>query len=239
MPCSISLWAISSRSMPASNHIGRAERPTGRGPWRCRRGAASREFGLVRVRPGNPKEGPDLNLPLFPRSGASLPQQRSASTRPRQALSTPPRDANSPPTSRAPSGRARRPLQRSRDHPKHTVANVIAVAVVDRLEAVKLERQDDDRCRLPPRVRRSSAPLVAEPLAIEQSGHAVGRGDLLRARFAFDALFGFMLEVGVAAPTEQDQRDIEGQRHRRDLERGLSIRPGDREALEETRCRSR
>ncbi len=106
------------------------------------------------------------------------------------------------------------------DHPQHLVADIIAVAVVDRLEAVELERQDD---QLLPVGRRPAAQLLAavgEALAVEQAGHAVGRGDQRGARLALLAHLGFVLQVDIAAPAEQDQRDVEGQGDQRDLEAG-------------------
>ncbi len=64
-------------------------------------------------------------------------------------------------------------LQGFGDHPKHAIADVIAVPVVHRLEAVELQREDQDRLT---RFRRRAAKLLAlvrKAFAVEQAGHSV------------------------------------------------------------------
>ena len=65
MPCSISPWAISARSMPASNQTGRATRPLSRMVHRDV-GAAQQvgNPGVGRRRRGDAGEGADLDDPL-------------------------------------------------------------------------------------------------------------------------------------------------------------------------------
>ena len=107
--------------------------------------------------------------------------------------------------------------QRRRQPAQHGVADVIAEAIVDRLEAVELDRQDGD---LRPRSAAAAAmraPLSPKPLRLSSPVMPSVDASDSRALLALDALFGFVLEVGIAAPAEQDQRDVEAQGHRRDL----------------------
>ena len=54
----------------------------------------------------------------------------------------------------------------------------------------------------------------------------VGRGEDRRAPLAVGAQLGFVLQVDIAPPAEQDQRDVEGQRDAGDLQpRGRSSSP--------------
>ena len=50
------------------------------------------------------------------------------------------------------------------------------------------------------------------------AGHRVGRREHGCPPLLFCAQFGLMLQVDVATPTEQDQRDVERQRRARDAE---------------------
>ncbi len=128
--------------------------------------------------------------------------------------------------------RANALLQRRRDHPQHCVADVIAVAVVDRLEPIELERENDQRLVFLDRGLAKLLALIGKTLAVEQPGHSISRGDQSGPRLAFLAHLGFMLKVDVAAPAEQDQRDVEGQGDGRHLEAGPEV-PGDCKALKD------
>ena len=148
MPCSISLWTISARSMPSSNHTGRAEQLD-----LARSSAMSarrRKSGIW------PSLGSDAAIPTKAPTWTSRPSASigrvtarssrsascSASREPvprygqgdREFVAGKPRDQVAGP------GQL---LERRSDHPQHLVADVIAVTVVDRLEAVELQRKDD------------------------------------------------------------------------------------------------
>ena len=75
--------------------------------------------------------------------------------------------------------------------------------------------------------------LVGEALAIKQAGHPVGGGDDRGAGFPFPPHLRLMLQVDIAAPAEQDERDIQGERDQGDLEARTQVGPGDRQFLEE------
>ena len=148
MPCSISLCAISSRSIPASNHIGRAERALR--AWSIAMSARRSRSGMLMpcgLADDMPRKAPTwINLPCSSSGSVTARSSRSASReRFAAVVDRAPATANSPPLSRA-SAAARRALrrQRRRQAAQHRVADVIAVAVVDRLEAVELDRQDRD-----------------------------------------------------------------------------------------------
>ena len=191
MPCSISPWAISARSMPSSNQTGRATRPLR--AWSSAMSARRKQVGdadLARPAPtAMPTKAPTwIQLAVdLERPGHAL--QASASASSLGAAALPSRGdasaiANSSPLRRATTGSvgraARSALRRSSAASRR---HVIAVAVVDRLEAMELERDDDAACR-----SRSAAvcakllAAVGEALAVEQAGHAVGRRDQRRAR---------------------------------------------------------
>jgi len=124
-------------------------------------------------------------------------------------------------------------LERGRDHPQHSVPDIIAMAIVDRLEAVELERKDDQRMAAFRGGAAQLLALVGKALAVEQAGHSVRGGDDRGPRFALLAHFGLVLQVDIAPPAEQDERDIERQRDRRDLQAGPKAVPREGQALEE------
>ena len=69
--------------------------------------------------------------------------------------------------------------------------------------------------RLSPRAAASAhscAGAVGEALAVVEAGDRIGGGEHRRAALLLGAHLGFVLEVDVAAPAEQDQRDVERQR---------------------------
>ena len=106
------------------------------------------------------------------------------------------------------------------DQSKHAIAYVITVPIVDSLEAVELDRQNDE---LPPvhfGLKSKILSLVGKALAIQQARHAVRRGDQRGARLSLLAHFRFMLKVDIAAPAEQDERDVQCHGDQQDLEAG-------------------
>jgi hypothetical protein len=82
---------------------------------------------------------------------------------------------------------------------------------------MKLERDYQQRARVLLRLHAHGLRAICEPLAIEKPGHRVGgRGDR-SAALAVQPPFRFVLQVDVSAPTEEDERNIQGQRNCRDL----------------------
>jgi diguanylate cyclase (GGDEF)-like protein len=123
-------------------------------------------------------------------------------------------------------------LQGGGDHAQHTIADVIAVTVVHRLEPVELEREDDQRLAgFRGRAAELFAP-VSKTLAVEQAGHSIGRCDQRGAGLALFPHLRLMLKVDIAAPAEQDQRDVQGQRYRSDLQARPKLAAGEGKALE-------
>ena len=113
------------------------------------------------------------------------------------------------------SGRAPRSSAAAID-PQQRVADVIAVAVVDRLEAVELEREDRPAAgRVRPRAGARSSPRSANPLRLSRPVMPSVEAMIAARALAFGAQLGFVLQVDIAPPAEQDQRDVEGQRDRR------------------------
>ena len=71
----------------------------------------------------------------------------------------------------------------------------------------------------------SCAGAVGEALAVVEAGDRVGGREHGRAALLLGAHLGFVLEVDVAAPAEQDQRDVERQRRARDADFGPEVCP--------------
>src|SRR4051812_37478720 len=91
------------------------------------------------------------------------------------------------------------------------------MAVVDRAEAVQLQRSDQQHQSVFVRLYAKILGAVGKALAIKETGDRIGRSGDRCPSLAFDPAFGLMLQVDVAAPTEQDQRDVQRQRNRSDL----------------------
>ncbi len=107
-------------------------------------------------------------------------------------------------------------VERRRNALEQPVTGLVAVLVVDRLEAMDLERDDDECSPRSARCAHSSPAASAKPLRLSRPGHRVGRREHGRPPLLLRAQFGLMLQVDVATPTEQDQRDVERQRRARD-----------------------
>ena len=149
--------------------------------------------------------------------------------------------ANSSPLSRAIAASASVPIQRSPgDRAQQLIADFIAVAVVDRLEAVDLDRKDDQLVRRsPPLGRRAALPRSAKPLRLSRPVWASVAASNAARCLAIGAQLGFLLQVGVAPPAEQDQRDIQRQGGAGDLCPDRSSAPARKRSGEERCCRSR
>ena len=87
--------------------------------------------------------------------------------------------------------------------------------IVDRLEPVDLERNNDQIVGAFSRRRTELARTIGESLAIIKAGNRIRCCEHSCPQFLLLAHFGFVLEVDITAPTEQDQRHIEGQRRAR------------------------
>ena len=83
--------------------------------------------------------------------------------------------------------------------------------VVDGLEPVDLKGDDGEILAARRGLARHFGGPVGEALAVVEAGDGVGAGKHGRALLLLGAHLRFVLEIDVAAPAEQDQRDIEGQ----------------------------
>ena len=158
---------------PLSNHIGRAARALL--AWSMAMSARRSRSGMLIVRCGladdRPRKAPTwIYLPC---SSSGVVTRRSNCFGQRRALPAlvdrhqHGELAAAQPRERGVGGNV--DVDASRQSPQHGIADVIAEAVVDGLEAVELEREDRElRRRWPPRWPRSRA-LFAEPLAVEQT----------------------------------------------------------------------
>jgi hypothetical protein len=86
------------------------------------------------------------------------------------------------------------------------------VLLTHRLEAVNLERNHDEIFAAAAGFRTQLRGAVGKALAVRKAGDWIGAGEQRRPFFLFGAHFGFVLKVDIAPPSEQDQRDIQGQR---------------------------
>ena len=227
IPCSISPWAIKARSIAESNQIGRMVRPDL--AWSSAMSARRSRSG-TRISPtgGGAMPAKAPTWIIFPSISngrvvteaaprPSFPQLRGHRRHRRLAM------ANSSPPVRAitaPSPAFSRIVPATAA--KHRIAGVIAVPVVDRPEAMKLQGNDqDDVPSSTPSPKLVGA--VREALSVQQSGDRIGRRCNRGAALAVEPAFGFMLEIHVSAPAEEDQRDVERQRDRGNLAPGPSM----------------
>ena len=180
MPCSISPWAT------ARAPCRRRTRPAGRpgrcahGPSRCRRGAACRECWCVAAgRGGDAGEGADLDDPLLEheRPGDRAKHRLGGFLGAGQLVRDRAQGDRELVAAEAGDHRVGAELvgERAGDALQQPVAGLIAVLVVDRLEAVDLERDDDEAlvaARRRPRAQLRGA--VGEALAVVEAGDRVG-----------------------------------------------------------------
>jgi len=89
------------------------------------------------------------------------------------------------------------------------VPGLVAVLVVDRLEAIDLQRDDDEV--LPPHRGRGAqlTRAVGKALAVVEAGHEVGGREHRGAALLLRPHLRFVLKVDVTPPPEQDQRNIQ------------------------------
>ena len=90
----------------------------------------------------------------------------------------------------------------------------MAVDVVDGLEMVEVEQEQRDLALFGDRTRDLALSRREQRPAIEEARQRVGVGEIARALLGFGTLEDFAIEILVAAPAEQDQRDIENHRRR-------------------------
>src|SRR3954467_126386 len=84
--------------------------------------------------------------------------------------------------------------------------------VVDRLEALPLERNYDQAAPARLAARAQLRDVVGEALAIVEAGHRIGGCKDNRVVLLLNPELRFVLEIDVAPPAEQDQRNVQGQR---------------------------
>ena len=95
---------------------------------------------------------------------------------------------------------------------QHAVAGGVAVDVVDGLEMVEVEQEQRDVATLASRLRDHPLPLREQGTAVEEAGERIGVGEVARALFRLGAFADLAVQVLVAAPAEEDQRDIQDHR---------------------------
>ena len=115
---------------------------------------------------------------------------------------------------------------------EQAVAGLIAMLVVDRLEAVDLEGDDGEIVIARRGLARHFRGAVGEALAVVEAGDRVGAGKHGGALLLLRAHLRFVLEIDVAAPAEQDQRDVQGQGGAGDAHFGAEV-AGDPQVLKE------
>jgi hypothetical protein len=112
----------------------------------------------------------------------------------------------------------------ARDGTQQRIAHGMAVHVVDRLEMVEVD--DHQRHCLAPVVRAHEhrGAFLVQAAAVEESGQRIATGQYVRTLFGGGTDADFVAQCGVAAPAEQDQRDIEQQRdHQRAVRGGAAL----------------
>ena len=102
--------------------------------------------------------------------------------------------------------------QRAGDALEQAIASLIAVLVVDRLEAIDLERDDGEAVTMRRRLGRHFRRAIGETLAIVESRCRVSAGKYRRPLLLLGAHLRLVLQVDIAAPAEQDQRHVQRQR---------------------------
>ena len=124
-------------------------------------------------------------------------------------------------------------LKRGRDRLEKPFPGFVAMLVVDRLEAVDLEGDDDEIVAAGAAILAQLRSPVGEPLAVEEARRWIGGGENRRPLLLLGPSLGFVLEVDVAAPAEQDQRDVERERGACNAHVGAEIAAFDVDVVEE------
>ena len=105
--------------------------------------------------------------------------------------------------------------------------------VVDRLEAVDLERHDDEFVATFAGVDAKLSAAIGEAFAVVEAGDRIGGREDDRPPLLLGAHLGFVLKVDVAPPAEQDQRDIERQCRAREADSRPILGVAHRQVVEE------
>ncbi len=103
------------------------------------------------------------------------------------------------------------------------VADIVAMLVADDLEAVDLQRIDDDMVAALARRRGQNLGPVGETRAVVQPRDRVGGRENRGPALPLRALLGLVDEVDIPPPAEQDQRHVERQRGARDPHIGTEL----------------
>ena len=109
------------------------------------------------------------------------------------------------------------------DGAQHIVADLIAVAVVDRLEAVHPQRNDGQPVAAAGGEVAQLLAAVGEALAVGKAGDGVADGHVRRPFLALQPPFGFVQQIGVAPPAEEDQGDVQRQGNAGHLDLGTEL----------------
>src|SRR5205085_5726327 len=112
-------------------------------------------------------------------------------------------------------GRTDRLRKRLGDPPQKLIASIVAMLVVDHLEAMDLDRKQRDLVAASERVTRQLFRAVGESLAVFQPGNRVGRREDRCPMLTFGAPLRLVAKLEVSPPAKQDQRDVERKAARR------------------------
>ena len=113
------------------------------------------------------------------------------------------------------------------------LAHLIAMLIVDRFEAMHLDRDDDQIVAASAGFRAQALGAVGKTLAVQQSGCRVGNREDRRAALAVGAKLGLVLQIDVAPPAEQDQSDVQRHCGQGDLPFASEIGAGEAQRLEQ------
>ncbi len=107
------------------------------------------------------------------------------------------------------------------------IAGLMAVEVVDRLEVVEIDHDEGYRPAVPTRRGQKGGGFRADAAPVESPGQRIGFGELAREFFRL-ATFGYLpRKLGMAAPAENHERDVEQQgRNQKRVGRGADAHPG-------------
>ena len=94
---------------------------------------------------------------------------------------------------------------------QHRVSGAVSVDIVDRLEVVEIDHQERDRIVTILAGGDQAVGLLVEAAAVEAAGQRIGFGQYARMFFCGTAFLDFDPQLAIAAPAENDQRDVEQQ----------------------------